>query len=491
MKKLYILTAGLFSILAFACTKDNSTNGDRPLPSFTVSGMQTSYAVLTFKDTLRIHPTVEDESRYEFYWTAFNANFIQNNGNAKPDTLAKTKNLDYAVKLNPAPYILVFNLKDKETGITKLLNVNMTVSTLNMNGWYLLKENEGKTDFDFFHSLGRINNWIALYNGGKSLEGTAPKAVFTPQFKMKLTALPTEIFTALTVITDKDAAIYRIDNGKVMRTFDDMFFSKPATRKLQSVYQPVNTSHLGLVNDGRVYTMLKGTLFSTMPATTARLSPIATTGAINIAFDELSKSVVLIDGFNFQAMPASGAELKNMNADLVWINSYAGLRSLAMALFRKPDGSGVLYRLNVQYGFLAGYSSPIIQLKVTVPSTHSLMAASVIGGNYDADFVYYALGNKVYLTDPISLQEALQVTLPAGETVTGIQHIKYPQPSAGIPITTDFLSIATYANGHYKVYLHKISSTGTIQPLAQPNFEGEGKVTTVIYMEGGNGSRIF
>lgn len=491
MKKLYFLAAGLFSILAFACTKDKSTANDGSVPSFTVSGMKTSYAVLTHKDTLRIHPTVEDESRYEFYWTAFNANFVQRSGNAKPDTLARTKDLDYAVTLNPGPYILVFNLKDKETGVTKLLNADMAVSSLNLNGWYLLKENNGKTDFDFIHSTGRINDWIAFHNEGKSLEGTAVDAIFTPNFKMTLTAAPIDIFPAFTVLSDKDAAIYRIDNGKMMRNFDDMFFSKPATRKLQSVFQPASLSNIGLINDGQAYVMNKGTLFSTLQATTARLSPITGVGAMNLAFDELSKSVVLQVDFNFPVMPASGAELKNMNADLVWINGYTGLRGLAMALFRKPDGSGLLYRLNVQYGFLVGSQQPMIQVKTIVPQAHGLMAASVFGGNYDADFIYYALGNKVYLTDLISLQEALQVTLPAGETVTSIQHIKYPQPSTGVPITTDFLAIATYANGHYKVYLHKISSTGTIQPLAQPNFEGEGKVTTIIYMEGGNGSRVF
>lgn len=489
MKKLYFMAAGLFSLLAFACTKDKTTSADRPLPAFTVSGLQTSYAVLTRKDTLRIHPTVQDESRYEYYWTAFDANYTIGKGNKKPDTLAKTKDLDYAVILNPGPYVLVYNVKDKETGVTKLFNVNMTVSTLNMNGWYLLKDKDGKTDFDFIHGQGRIDNWIAFHNEGKSLEGAAVEAVFTPSFKMALTSQ--DIFAAFTVLSGKDAAIYRIDNGKVMRTFDDMFFNTPPTRRLQSVYQPVNTNNIGVVNDGQVYVMQKGTLFSSLPYNPAKLSSITAVGAMSLAFDQDSKSLVLINDFNFQAVPASGAELKNMNADLVWLNSYAGLRGLAMALFRKPDGSGLLYRLNVQFGFLFGTQQPMIQAKVTVPGTHSIMAATAIGGNYDADFIYYALGNKVYMTDLITLQEALQVTLPAGETVTGIQHIKYPQPSAGIPITTDFLSIATYANGRYKVYLHKISSTGTIQPLAQPNFEGEGRINTVIYMENGNGSRVF
>lgn len=490
MKKLYILAAGLFSILAFACTKDKSTPGDRPVPAFEVSGLQTSYSALTLKDTLRINPNVQNESRYEFYWTAFSSAFIQGSGNIKPDTLAKTKDLNYAVKLNPGPYILVFNVKDKETGIIKLFNVNMTIATLNMNGWYLLKDNGGKTDFDFIHNTGRIDNWIAFYNGGKSLEGTAVKAVFTPSFKMTLTS--TDLFSAFTVLSDKDAAIYRIDNGKVMRTFDDMFFSKPATRRLQSAFQPMNTNILGLINDGKAYTMSKGTLFSTLPATSTRLSSLTAVAALCMGFDDVSKSFVLIDGFSFPTPGANAADLKNMNADLVWINGYAGGRSGALMLFRKPDGSGQFFKLNAAYGFLSGSQSPMVLAKPTVPQTHGIMSASAIAGNYDNDFIYYAVGNKIYLSDVVTTQESLQITLAAGETVTDIQHIKYPQPiQTSTPITLDFLAIATYANGRYKVYLHKISSTGTIQPLPQPNFEGEGRVTNITYMEQGNGSRTF
>jgi hypothetical protein len=120
------------------------------------------------------------------------------------------------------------------------------------------------------------------------------------------------------------------------------------------------------------------------------------------------------------------------------------------------------------------------------------MNASVIGGNYDADLIYYAVGDKIYMTDVATTTENLQFTLPAGETVTAIQHLKYPQPAtATTPITLSYIAIATYKAGRYKVYLHTLSGTGTISALTQPNFEGDGRVSSVIYMEQGNGTRNF
>ncbi len=38
------------------------------------------------------------------------------------------------------------------------------------------------------------------------------------------------------VLSTNDAAIYRVDNGAMVMNFDNMFFTKPATRKPQSVF---------------------------------------------------------------------------------------------------------------------------------------------------------------------------------------------------------------------------------------------------------------
>ncbi|PUZ20914.1 PKD-like family protein [Chitinophaga costaii] len=489
MKQLYIM-AGLLSLLAFGCKKDNSTGATHPLPEVVVTGLQDTISTYTHRDTLRINPEVQHADQYDYYWTAYSTNFVQGTGKLPhADTLGTSQYLNYVVTLTPGEYILVFNVKDKKTGVITLINKIMNVATLNMNGWYLLKDDGSKTDFDFIYQGGRIDNWIAFYNNGKSLNGTAVKAVFTPYFKMNLTT--TDLFSAFTVLSSKDAGIYRIDNGIEALNFDNMFFSKPSTRNLQNAFQSMNTANLGLINDNKAYSMNKGALFTDMsPA--YRVSAVAGVDAMDIGFNLDAKSVVLYNGSVYANLASNGNDLKNMNADLVWINGYAGQRSVAMLLFRLPDSRGVLVKLNAQYGFLAGYTSPMVLAKDTLPASHGLMAASVIGGNYDADYIYYALGNQVYLTDINSNGEYLQETLPAGETITCIQHIKYPQPtSATIPTTTDFLAIASYANGHYKVWLHPISSTGTIQALAKPNFEGDGRVANITYMEQGQGSRTF
>jgi hypothetical protein len=271
-----------------------------------------------------------------------------------------------------------------------------------------------------------------------------------------------------------------------------MFFGKPATRKLQNVFQPMNTNNLTVINDGRAYMMTKGALFTDMPQTYTRLSSWVGVASMDLGWDQSSKSIIFYNGIRFATPASNGEDLKNMKADLKWLTGYAGQRSVALALFKTEDGKGVLFKINALYQYLSGSEKALIMARDTIELTHGLMNANIIGGNYDSDFIYYAVGNKIYMTDVATVQERLQVTLPAGETVTAIQHVKYPQPvNINVPSTTDCLAIATYANGQYKVYIHKISSTGTIQPVNTPSFEGDGRVKTIIYMEKGAGSRVF
>lgn len=489
MKKLYILLSGLLTLLSYSCIKSSGNEYKPDLPPAVITGYAATYTIFTHRDTLKINPAVTNEAQYDFYWTAFSTNFNVNSGVVpKGDTLSKSKNLSYPVLLNPGQYTLVFNIKNRQTNVTQMIPSTLLVSTLTMNGWYLLKDDNNKTDFDFIYSTGRIDNLLNFFNG-KSLTGNAIKSIYCGSFKQGL--LSTDLYNVLFAITDQDAAIFRIDNGKIVMGYDDMFFTKPTVKNLQNVLQPQNDGVIHLINDNKVYTLSKGAFFSSPPVSSYKISPVAGVGALDIAFDQNSNSIVFIDGFNYTPAGANATALKNMNASLVWLGAYPGARSVALALFRQTDGPGTIFKLNVAYGPVSG-SGTLITGSNPVPATHGLLSADVIGGNYDSDYIYYAKANKIYMTDFASLPENLQITLPVGETVTCIQHIKYPQPTgAGVTTTVSYLAIASYNNGNYKVWLHPISATGTIQALAQPNFTGKGRVASVNYMENGIGNRTY
>lgn len=496
MKKIYILAAGLLLLLAAACKKDDSTGATGPIAQLKVSGLKDTFNVFTHQDFLKANPVVENENDFDYYWTLASIAFIPGQGAVKFDTLARTKDLNYEVLQDPGAYYLVFNAKEKRTGIVRQVVKVVNITTLTLNGWYLLKEHGGKTDMDFIHSAGRIDNWIASFNGGKSLDGNAVKMAFTPSFR----TTPTSgvYFPTFTVLSTNDAAIYRVDNGAMVMNFDNMFFTKPAIRKPQSLIQPVSSQYLFLINDGRAYNMYKGTLFANLPVNFNNqvydnISPITAVGAMGLCWNRRTKSVFCIDNGSAVELKANGAQLQKMNADLQWMAGYAGGRSVAMMLFRNPQDTGYLIKANVSFPTLYSGSGAMVMIADTLKPEHSLMSASVIGGNYDVDLLYYAVGDRIYMADAASMTETLLFTLPAGETVTAIQHIRFPEALGNPPAAAvvNNVAIATYKDGRYKVYLHPISGTGTISALPQANFEGEGRVSSVVYMEKGVGTRIF
>ncbi len=496
MKKIYILAAGLLLLLAAACNKDDSTGATGPIAVLKVSGVKDTFNVFTHQDFLKANPVVENENDFDFYWTLISNNYAPGQGAVKADTLARTKDLNYEVSQDPGSYTMVFNARAKTTGVVRQKTMVVNISTLTMNGWYLLKDNGGKTDMDFIHSTGRIDNWIANFNGGKSLDGNAVKMAFVPSFRTTPTS--TVYFPTLMVLSANDAAIYRVDNGSMVMNFDNMFFTKPAVRKPQSVMQAVGAQYLFLINDNKAYNLYKGTLFANLPTNLNNqvydnISPITAVGSMGLCWNLRTKSIFCIDNGNFTELKANGALVQKMNADLKWMNGYAGGRSTALMLFRNPQDTGYLIKANVNYPSLFSGNTPFVLTADTLKPEHSLLSASMICGNYDVDLVYYAVGDKIYMTDVASAQENLLFTLPAGETVTAMQHIKFPEPT-GTPVpptTLSYIAIATYKDGRYKVYLHAISGTGTISGLSQANFEGEGRVSSLVYMEKGSGTRIF
>lgn len=477
-----------------ACNKDKSTIG-APLPVANVTGLKDTLTVYSHRDTLKLNPIVENESSYDYYWTLFNSSYSPGQGLVLADTIGRTKSLSYIVLKDPGAYILVFNVKDKKTGVNKQFNTVLNISTLTMNGWYLVKDNNGKTDMDFIYPTGRIDNWISNFNGGQSLDGNAVKGIYVSQLKTSPTATTT--FNGIMVTSTNDAGIYRVDNGAKFLGFDSMFFTTPTTRKLQNIFQPAASINLGLINNGVAYSMVKGTRFTILPSvfnnvSYNQLSPLVGTAAMDIGFNPISKSVFCYNGASFSALNANyGKDLTNMDAKPKWFTGYAG-RSIALLLFNSTrTDSGYLFKLDGTYGPLAGFSGPLILVRDTLAPSHGLLRADKICGHYDVDIIYYSVGNNIYATDVASLQEKPQFSVPLDETITCIQYVKYPDPMIAKPSKIDYVAVATYKAGRYKVYLCTVSSTGTLQSPSQPNFEGVGRVANLFYMEQGIGSRVY
>ncbi|MDR1415071.1 MAG: hypothetical protein LBI96_04590 [Odoribacteraceae bacterium] len=497
MKK-QIITILLATLLAAtACYRDKGNYNYRDVDPVTVTGIAESYVAFSYQDVLRVNPAVTNEERYDFCWLLYSTAF---NVNARviprPDTIARSKNLEYAVRENPGSYILVFSARDKETGYTELTTVPLTVTTVNMTGWYVLKDNGGKTEFDFFATdatpAPTVANWISLYNDGRQLDGAAVKAVFVPGFKITPNDDPLNVFA---VVSGNDAAIIRIDNGEIIMDYDNMFFIRPLARNPQNIILDLSENTIYMINDHILYTMNKvGGLFVDPPSWDYRVSPLSAISfsPLIIVFDEQAKSLIRFGNNLFSPYNDASTALKlnNLDAEVMWMEGYNYPRWRVYALLEHASPAGTFSLVKLQNDY--GGSTSVIGESQDIPSTLQLPHADKWAGNFEYDIIYFARDNKLYRAnmDTNPPVESLQVTFEPGEVITCMQHMVKPVPQSPGTVVKNCLAVATYAAGRYKVYLYSIE-VGNLVPLEHPNFQGEGRVTTVNYVQPDGSLRVF
>jgi len=491
LKSIYSLCIATAFILQ-SCYKDDSVAATNVLPEIEVSGIQNNYTVITKVDSLNIKPVLENithEADYSFMWLLYDKTFTVNAGTvAKPDTLASTKDLSILVNKKAADYILVFNIIHTKTGVTQMNRYNLVVNTLNMNGWYILKDHNNQTDYDFFHPDGKIENWMQ-YHGYTSLTGKAVKSIFIPDMRTSLNSV--DRFGALAVLSDQDIAMFRLENGQRLYTYDNLFFTKPSVKKPQNITTtPAGT--VGLINDSKFYVLNKGGLFANTPPNDYVLSDKIGVTSYELVFDTKSKSLLYVSGGSLTRFIANGSAMMNTASDLMWIEGAPELRNTGAMIFKNPTtGTGRLIRIDASVGNFFIPGSKLVTLEAEIPAENPVLQAEQLGGNYDSDLLYYSKGNQVFIFDFASLSSSLQVSFPEGEKVTRIQHIKYPVPVRGVVNKLNYIAIATFKDGKYKVYLYSLNSIGGLIPKSAPDFEGTGRVSTINYIENGLGSRVF
>ena len=160
--RLYQYTIALLSLaLAASCSKDLGNYEYNEINELNIGNVNAEYKVRTGIDTLRIKPDIKttldegDTSRYRYLW-------ILRTGTLKFDTIGKTRNLNYPVKLDPTLYELYYRLLDKKTGVTWNATTKVVVSTASSRGWLLMGENE--QGFAEAEMLSMINDTVHIKN---------------------------------------------------------------------------------------------------------------------------------------------------------------------------------------------------------------------------------------------------------------------------------------------------------------------------------------
>jgi hypothetical protein len=481
-------------VLSNSCYKDKGNYDYSRLPDIKIN-VNDEYYVSQF-ETINI-PTIIDfgndhESDYEFQWRIW----LNSLGNTPKKVISSTKDLSYTVTEIPGSYLLVLTCMNKKTGVKTYKEIKLSVSGVISEGWMVLHEKDGKTDFDLIMTpfiSKRFEKDMVLTNlyesvNGERLSGRGVKissyfALGRYQYVIVLTENDGVRLAATTMQKTYDFKTLMLDN-KPLKPENYFFFS---------YYWCLGRGYEVLISDGRYYineTLGKG--FTEPILKDGETYKTSKWGAKwlwtfkGMIYDELHGRFLGIQGtplITATKLPeAIGRQFdwNNMNGTLLYMDT--GFKHYDYALIKDWTTNEInLFVLNFdeKNNFdVAKYSAQLCP---------ELDGAKFHAIGERGNVFYYCTDKDIYLYDYAGTKKGNKImSTKNGEYITGMKILKpcIDRYIATHPYDNKVLILSTYndASQEGKVYMYYVNeSNGQIDISSEKVFTGFGKIFDMNY----------
>ncbi len=486
MKALEILIVFASSILFYSCNKEMGRDRFEELESITLTGMQAHYSVVSGIDSLIIEPipSSNKEAEFEYLWGIYD---IRNEDPyTAMDTIGKSKKLVYPVNKAAKNWYLSLQVKNKKTGYSEYFKSTIDVATAYTRGWYVIKEENDRTDMDFFTTPNsiiadkRIENVYSFVNGEK-LKGKPVMIRFFNDFKAPNDKGEYSPTRSICLVTNEDVGIMTLSGLELIKDFKTLFHGEPSKRNMQMIGN--NFTNYYLINDGQLHSMIGqgpstgtfgGRKLKDTQDTPYFLSPfhlMYTNRAF--FFDETSSSFFSADVRNMNLIPVTDdADVTMSSTNNNKRMLYMGIRTTGYlsgyAIFQDKD--------DLSKKSIAQIIPSVSQFKIyhkTLESGEKLYKGDNFALIYqEEEVMYFSLGKEVWSRNLSNDKEKLQFTVPANEEITFIRYRKFSGSGPEADYSYNYVMVGTNDGGKYKVRMFT-KSGGDLS--ASPAFILEGK----------------
>lgn len=485
MKKFAIIALALLA--AAGCNKYEGSEF-APLAEITITGVDdATWQVLK---PVRVEPTItglDPADDYRYTWTAFNVA----NG-AGRDTLSREHTLAFTPTFIPGQKMrLVFEVTNTRTGVSHYAASVVQTSTAIARGWFVLKDEGGKTDLDIVLPDGSLMENMVLTATGRQLEGKAVEIIFQPEYMYKNDAgLFRDDKKAWHLLSDRDMLTLDYTNLGVLKTFDQQFFLPVEGCAPQDI--ALGGSSRGwyvaayLMNNNRIHCFtgmnMHGSQFEggkLLPdAFTAepRLHPAMIAHCYPdgnaLVWDDANKSFFLALSNSIRLTP-----ITELTADTVeWMGQQSAINSSnyvqGWVLSQK---GGAWFLSNV--AFRQGATMFVVASHTEIGVGRKFLVADVREAHGDGSYIWFGAGNELCYyqltgTDATSTEKLLHIFAP-GEQITRITHLPDEQS----------LAVLTSVGGDWKLYVFGLQpATGDLLPAAPAVYSGHGTARSVCHV---------
>lgn len=505
MKFVYLFIIVLIPCLCFSCYDDKGNYDYHDLNQVEISGIDSAY-VVNFMEKLEIHPIIKSadkEKSYDCMWMCLD----KENLRKKIDTLSFEQDLNCTISFALSSYQLIFAYRDKETDITKYVYSNLSVESEYSRGWYILKEDNGKSDIDYFWG-GKQNENLLLKVHGQAMQGRPKSLGFIENYAWmdEIKGEMTQNNKCFFLASEQEVRVVRVSDMKQLADFNSLFYETVPSIVPQKWYEGSEES--GLINNGKLYPYTSrngafGIAKLEFPKEgDYELSEVFTkNGTMSpLLFDKKSGQFCTADRNNVSIMyfendekseyPLAYPEMEPVYAGFLDEGMWEGGKGYVM-MQNKQDRSRSLFYfdLNCMVNFYDDYLKNRILDIHPVAAGSKLADATCYGMNRKFQMLYFGVNDKLYYYDFQNkrefevIRESGQAAVPTGEKIILIKHwimdySDYMDPSISEKVNK--LAVVTGDGNRYKLYLFETTSNKLKD--SPEIYEGSGKPSEIMFM---------
>lgn len=488
----YTLMAGSLLLLSFtACSNDKGNYdylSENELIPVEISAIDS--VSVKANSLLSITPTVKNDNKLHYKYTWYT---IAKVWPYKRDTLSTQHDLSFNCNLSAGEYILYYQVKDSLKNIYKYVSTPLTVTATDINsGWYVMKEENGMTDVDYFPmNNGAVRpNLLVNAVGISPLIGSPVGIVYGSScYNQELTNSDGSVTmlynqSIIHIVSTKDMITLNASDMSVFKKLSDEFYETPSNINFQTIaIDPMQTQ--SLINNGQMHDLLSGAgvgKFSYQKSGNFKFFPKVISGKYdNYVYDQNSSSMYdSMFGTFFQCARLSGSTIF-ADSSFVMLNFMPRVENTYMSSAYAVFRGGLKNKYYVSsIGLYSNYLYPDPTFS-EIPSTCGLLSADVMAAPRSASVIYFAKDNVLRLFKVAYTSEETLKTFDSGEKITFIKNISGTNLDG---TTCNDLVVITNSSGGYKVYRFPlVGSAGEIDASSSAVMTGTGAANFIMFRQ--------
>jgi hypothetical protein len=499
IKNTFVGLGALLLLINSSCVEDlgnyTYTDGESVIP-VVISEIQDNIVVKK-GERLEITPVlknVSDESKYAYSWYVTPSV----TGGVLPEktVLGDTKNLDVVIRLELGGYFLSCEVRDVERDVYVRHQTLLTVNASDVTtGWYVLKDIDNETDFDYINNDGVIYPDVLLNLASplnSRLKGTAVAMAYqsTRYYHQrtdadgKVTTLANQ--SAFHILSSEDIKTFNAKDLVLFKNYRDEFYIAPEVCRPQ--YIKFANTDLFMLNDGQIYAIYGmmasvGKFGGSAPGSYTMHNDLIGGFYGGMIFDLKNHTFYFVNAYGpaITTFPDKKATedspaLPLANMDYTLVNLLTADESVT------TTGYAVMKSVSKEEYYLGtvafsnGSACPITAFDA-IPSGCKFPLAPVKLAPRTGNFVYFADGNKLSVyknASGLADRESVLKEFPAGETIS---YLLNPETNP------NYLVVLTNSSSGWKMYFFTITGPGNpeFEPEATVTYQGTGSGRFIIY----------